>query len=78
MAIDGATTLEGTMFPCGVMESMECIVGGGFTLVDRTMWGIKAWDTGGAMLLGRAMGWHGSMVIVEAAKLGEMAIDEAV
>ena len=30
------------------------------------------------MLLGGAMGWHGSMVIVEAMEVGGMAIDEAI
>ena len=30
------------------------------------------------MLLGGAMGWHGSMVIDEAMEVGGMAIDEAV
>ena len=30
------------------------------------------------MLLGGAMGWHGSMAIVEAMEVGGMAIDEVV
>ena len=30
------------------------------------------------MLLGGAMGWHGSMGIIEAMEVGGMAIDEAV
>ena len=68
---------EGTMLPCGVMESMRGIVGDGVTLADGTMGVVVACDTGGAMLLGGAMGWHGSMAIVESAEMGGMAIDKA-
>ena len=48
--------LEGAMLPCRVMESMGGMVVDRVTLADVTMGVIEAWETGGAMLLGGAMG----------------------
>ena len=53
-------------------------MGDGVTLADGAMGVVESWETGGAMILGGAMGWHGSTAIVGAAEMGGMAIDEAV
>ena len=70
--------LEGTILSYRVMELMGGIVGDVVTLVDGAIGVIVAWETGGSILLGGAIGWHGSMVIFEAAKMGGMAINEVV